>query len=337
MFQNDYLLILLILAPALFFLLRYAFIKRKRDLSRFVSVKNMGILSNVNLDAYKRKNLYIIIAVALMVIALARPQYGARTIMFTQRAADIIVAIDVSRSMLAEDVHPSRIEKAKEVMRDMLSAFRGERIGIIVFEGTAIWQAPMTFDMGAARLFLNGVHAGMMPIGGTRISKPIELAVGSVSAARDNSRILVIITDGEDHDSDLDSALAAAVEKNLRIYTIGIGSREGARIPLRDARGNITDYVRDHDGNIVISALDEETLIKISAATGAQYFRLDENSDITADLITVVKNMTRRNVDTPQEKNLEDRFQFFLFIAFVLLVLDMLVCVIFKQKKPEAK
>ncbi|MCL2389372.1 MAG: VWA domain-containing protein, partial [Elusimicrobia bacterium] len=204
----------------------------------------MNILSNVNLNAYKKKNLYIIIAVAFIIIALARPQYGTRTVMFTQTAADVIIALDVSRGMLAEDVYPNRIGASKEIMRNVLSAFRNERVGVIIFEGTAMWKVPMTFDSGAARLFLNNIQAGMMPIGGTRISRPIEIAAESIlPSARDNSRIMILISDGEDHDSGMDAAIEMAIERNLRIYTIGVGTPQGAQIPLRDAQGNIIDFI----------------------------------------------------------------------------------------------
>jgi Ca-activated chloride channel family protein len=331
MFANEYILFLLAGIPILWLAFRYFYKKRNKDLAMFISVKNLNILSNADMGAYKKKAFYLLVAVTLCIIALARPQYGTKTIMFTQKSADIIVAMDVSKSMLAEDIAPSRIEKAREVMFNMLSAFKGERVGIIAFEGTAFWQVPMTFDMSGARLFLSSVRPGMLPMGGTRISKPIELALKSVSNGKNDSKALIIITDGEDHDSGISEAVRLAREKNLKIYTIGIGSDAGAKIPLRDDRGRIIEYVSDENGNDVITKLNEESLIYIASETGAQYFRLDENSDITAELINVVKNMTKQEKDMSREKNLEDRFQFFLFIAFVLLLLEMFVPISVKR------
>ena len=318
--DKNYLLFLIALLPFAL-LLSYFLLKRKKDMGKLISKTNMPVLSNVNFTAYKVKNFMITAALIFLIIALARPQYGERETEIEKETSEIILAIDVSKSMLAEDIKPSRINKAKELLTSVIKENEGEKIGAIVFSGTAMWQCPMTYDSEALKMFLQNVGVGAIPVGGTRFNAPIDLAVKAVSGKKNSSKVLVLITDGEDYAEGTKQSLDNAKQAGLKIITVGIGTYQGAPIPERNEYGRTLNYVKDSGGKIVMSRLNSALLQSISKDTGGKYFEISGNSDISQAVINEIKGLDKNAQGKIRENTKQDRFQIFLAIALLFLLL----------------
>jgi len=235
MFTDKIYLSLLFLLPVLAFLF-YVFYKRRKDaLDILVSRVNFSVLSNVRLEAYAVKYFFLLAGIFFLILALARPQYGEKKQEVIRESSEIIMALDISKSMLAEDNKPNRLEKAKLMLLKVISENPGEKMGLIVFSGSAMWQCPMTYDLDALKMFLQGVETGQLPLGGTQISAAINLAARAVSGSAGSNKVLILISDGEDHDSKIKEAVNNAKKSDLRIISVGVGTPEGAPIPVRTA------------------------------------------------------------------------------------------------------
>src|SRR5438552_1670142 len=212
----------------------------------------------------------VVVAVICVIVALARPQWGFDWEETKQRGLDIVVAIDTSKSMLAEDIAPNRLARAKFAALDLMQQARSDRLGLVAFAGNAFLQCPLTIDDSAFRQSVEALDVNTIPQGGTAIGEAIETAMTAFKEG-DNYRTLVLITDGEDHDSAALDAAKKAADTGLKIFTIGIGSAEGELLRIRDGKGR-TDYVRDEQGNVVKSHLQEELLQDIAKASGGAYY-----------------------------------------------------------------
>ncbi len=269
---------------------------------------------------------------ALFVVALARPQFGASERRLTRRGIDLIIAIDVSNSMLATDVPPTRLARAKEQLRELVMNSRGHRIGIVAFAGAAFAQCPLTLDYGLALTILDAIEVGIVPLQGTSIGAAIDAAVdafergeggngGKKASARPGERVLLLLTDGEDHDKTaLEKAVERAARAGVRIYAIGIGSSEGAEITLPD--GTIK---KDAQGKVVTTRVDYETLERIAFRTNGVVIRGTATGDL--DLIEARKHFDalEQTVQRSTTKIVyEERFVWVLALALLLLVWEML-------------
>ena len=257
--------------------------------------------------------------------ALIRPQIGTRLEEVKREGKDVIVAIDVSKSMLAEDISPSRLEKAKHEVSKLIEKLRGDRIGIIVFAGEAFVQCPLTLDYGAAKLILSAVNPDLIPIPGTNISQALVKAIETFDQRERKYKVLVLITDGEDHIGEIDKYSEAAAKEGIVIYTVGIGSPQGVPIPEYDKQGVKIGYKKDSDGNTVISKLDEETLQKIAFTANGKYFNATPQESELDDLIAEITKGEKKELGSMQYTNFEDRFQYFLGICIILLLAEMLI------------
>ena len=218
------------------------------------------------------KSVLILLAVAFLILALARPQFGTRLETVRSEGQDVMVALDVSRSMLAEDVAPNRLERARlEIMR-ILQRLDGDRIGLVAFAGNAFVQSPLTVDYGAAALFLNAMDTGLIPIQGTNLGEALSVALDAFEEGTRDHRVLIVVTDGEDHEGEIEGALERALDEGVQIHTVGIGSLEGVPIPEFTASGERSGFIRDDDGAVVTTRLDESTLERVAQATGGRYF-----------------------------------------------------------------
>ncbi|MDR3071165.1 MAG: VWA domain-containing protein [Endomicrobium sp.] len=239
-------------------------------------------------------------------------------------SSEIIVALDVSRSMLAEDLKPSRLEKAKMMILRVIEENPGEKIGVIVFSGTAMWQCPMTYDLQAVKLFLKTVTTDVLSFGGTQISNAILLASRAVSNLNSSSgKAMLLISDGENHDSKIKEAVNAAKKVGLKIISVGIGTHEGSPIPLRDKTGSIRDYIRDRNGQVVISKVNSVLLKNAAEETGGKYFD-SSNKDISNTLIQAIRNLDKHANKVNETNNKTDRFQIFLFFSLIALFAELL-------------
>jgi Ca-activated chloride channel homolog len=254
-------------------------------------------------------------------LALARPQWGSRLETVRRRGVDIMAALDTSYSMNTEDVVPSRLAKAKSEIRMLLDRLRGDRFGLTCFAGTATVECPLTLDYGAAGLFLDAVTTEIIPDPGTSLAAAIRTATSGFIAQERKYKVLVLFTDGEDLQGQVDSAVEQAREAGVIIYAMGIGSGQGMPIPVRDEKGDIIEYRKDQSGQVVVSRLDEQSLAKIASLTGGRYFRASASGSEIDDLYKDVSSLEKKELESRLFQNYDDQFQYPLAIAVLLLVL----------------
>ena len=271
------------------------------------------------------KEVVLIFATMFIFISLSGPQWGKKLHPITRRGLDIIVAIDTSLSMNAEDIKPNRITGAKRELTNFIDALKGDRIGIIAFAGKPFLQCPLTLDYYAAKMFLDMINTDLIPYPGTAIADAIKLALRSFSTKEKKHKVLVVITDGEDHKGNVLEVAQEAKRQGVRIYTIGIGSSEGEPIPIYDEKGALKEYKKDKYGNTVMSKLDESTLQKVALLTGGKYFRFtDASSEINA-LYNDISRMEKKKLKSTLFTQYEDRFQYPLFFGIIILILEMFI------------
>jgi len=284
-----------------------------------------GLMATVSRKKQRWKIVLIIIVFSLLVFGLANPQIGTRLEEVKRSGIDIFIALDVSKSMLAEDIAPNRIDKAKHEIANFIDLLQGDRVGIIAFSGLAFVQCPLTLDYGAAKLFLNDIEVGAIPQPGTAISEAIKTAMRSFTARELKYKVLVLITDGEDHEEDPVESAKEAMKEGIIIYTIGIGSPQGAPIPEFDQYGRQTGYKKDRDGQTVTSKLDVLTLEKIAFETGGKFY-ISTTGEVELDkILDEVAGMEKKELASRQFTQFEDRFQIFLFLVLILLIIETLL------------
>ena len=253
------------------------------------------------------------------VIGLSRPQIGARLKEQEIKGAEIIIAIDVSNSMLAEDYSPNRLERAKLAVSRLVDKLRDDRIGLVIFAGTSFVQLPVTTDYVSAKMFLNSIDTGSIPIQGTALGDAITTCIRSFSAQSDKSRAIILITDGENHEDDPVAAAKQAAEMGIKVFTIGVGSPEGKPIPMNG------ELLKDKDGEIVVSRLDETVLQEISAEGNGAYVRAGNSEFGLNPIIDDLRKLEDEKYSSVVFEAYDEQFMYFLAIALVFFVLEMLV------------
>jgi len=264
-----------------------------------------------------------LLALVFAVLTVARPQFGSRLEQVKREGVEVIIALDVSNSMLAEDITPSRLERAKQAIAQLVDQLRDDRIGLILFAGDAYTQIPVTNDYLSAKMFLESAGPDAISKQGTAIGAAINLGIRSFSPESDKSRALIIITDGENHEDDAVEAARAAAGKGIVIHTIGIGSPDGSPIPLKAGGGS--DYLKDGDGNTVISKLDEKGLQEIASVTGGRYVRANNTSLGLNEIYNDIGRMKKSEADTVMYTEYNDQFLVPAAIMFILLAIDVLL------------
>ncbi len=304
---------------ALLFLLMQAWKKRAR--------KRMGdvqLIDQLSEDRSRSKPvLKIILTItgfAFIIVALANPQIGTRLEEVKREGVDIIIALDVSNSMKAEDIKPSRLERSKQAISRLIDKLENDRIGMIVFAGQAYVQLPITSDFAAAKLFLSSIETDIVPTQGTCIGCAIDLAGESFVGNDNKHKALVIITDGENHEEDAVEAAKKANEKGIVIHTIGMGSPDGAPIPVY--RNGYQDFLKDKEGNTVITKLEPLTLQRISAEGKGVFIQATNSDDGLSSILSQINKMEKKSFGTKQFTGYEDRFQYFLAAGLLLLLLE---------------
>ncbi len=281
-----------------------------------------SLILSVNINNIKWKTILVLLAVFLIIFSLMRPQWGFEWKEVTRSGLDIIIALDTSKSMLAEDVKPNRLERSKLAVKDLIKKLQGDRLGLIAFAGNAFLQCPLTADYSGFMLSLDDLDVHSIPKGGTSLSNAIRVALDSYEGSRKKYKILVIITDGEDHEGDAQLWAEKAKEKGIKIFTIGIGTREGEIIPVIDEAGGKT-YLKDKSGNVVKTRLDEATLQQLALSTGGSYVK-STNTEFGLDLLYEEKlsKMERREIKNKMVKQYNERFRIPLVIALLLLSIE---------------
>ncbi|TFH01651.1 MAG: VWA domain-containing protein [Calditrichales bacterium] len=271
------------------------------------------------------KYMLIILSYIFFVIALANPQIGKKLEEFTRRGVDIMVALDVSASMMAEDIQPNRLEKAKHEVGQLIDLLQGDRIGLIAFAGIAHVQCPLTLDYSAAKLFLSIMDTDLIPQPGTGIGEAIAKAIPAFNTEDRKYKVLILITDGEDHQSDPVEFSKEAEKEGIIIYTVGIGSPQGVPIPVYNRSGNKVGFKKDREGNIVTTKLDVMTLQKIAYQTGGKYYLASSGGAELDAIYDEIAAMEEKDLVSKRFSQYEDRFQVFLLLGLISIVIEILI------------
>ncbi len=323
-FANPEFLYLLLLIPVIAALFIINNIRRKKALRKFGdSALVKRLVPWVSGSRPVVKVILQLLALAALIIALARPQYGSRLQEIKKQGVEVVIALDVSNSMLSEDIRPDRLTRAKQAIERLVDRLEDDKIGLIVFAGDAYTQIPVTTDYVSAKMFLSTIGPEMVPRQGTAIGAAINLGIGSFTPGEGRSRALIIITDGENHEDDPVSAAGSAAGSGIVIHTIGIGSSEGVPVPVMN--NGKRDYLKDNEGNTVISRLDEKVLQNIAAATGGSYVRASNTSIGLEEIFAGIKRMDKDELESTMYTEYNDQFRIFIVLSLVLLIADFMV------------
>jgi Ca-activated chloride channel family protein len=278
------------------------------------------------------KALLILLVAFFAVLALARPQFGTKMELMRRKGLDVVVAVDVSLSMYAEDIKPSRMARSKQEIGKFVERLAGDRVALVAFAGEAFLQCPLTSDYGAFKIFLDVLGPDLIPTPGTDIAGAIETSMKAYDPKDRKYRVLVLMTDGEDHSGRAERMAEEAAKEGIAIYTVGIGLPSGVPIPLKDEQGNVS-YKKDRNGNIVTTKLDEVLLQKIALSTNGKYYHAEPGRFELEDVLREIQKMEKRELDSERLSQYEDRFQIPLGISLVLLVAEMLISDRRKRRK----
>lgn len=332
-FANQEYLFLLLIVPVLVVFFIWVRRSKKKLMARFGDLRLLEkLMFSYSPARQNLKIFFVVFACFLFLIALARPQIGTKLEEVKRRGLDIFVAVDVSLSMKAEDIKPSRLEKAKHEVARLIDLLEGDRIGLIVFAGEAFIQCPLTLDYGAAKMFLDIMDPSIMPVQGTAIGKAILRAVESFVQSERKHKVLILITDGEDTVEDPMKAAELAEKEGVVIYTVGIGSPQGVPIPLYDGSGRRTGFKKDLEGNVVTTKLDSLTLEKIALQTSGKYYNATPSEMELNKIYESIGNMEKKELSSRVFSQYEDRFQYFLGLGLIFLIFD-----IFYPERKRAK
>ena len=319
-FAHSQYLLLLLLIPFFFLGMALWMGARRRRLRKLgdEALVNELMPSWSRSKRWVRAVLYSL-AFFFFVIGLSRPQIGAKLKEYKVKGAEIMVVLDVSNSMLAQDYSPNRLERAKLAISRITDRLQGDRIGLIIFAGSSFVQLPITSDYVSAKMFLSNISTESIPIQGTAIGDAINTAVKSFSAQSENSRAIIVITDGENHEDDAVAAATQAAEAGVKVYTIGVGSVEGQPIPMDGG------LLKDKEGNIVVTKLDEDTLKEIAQAGGGAYVHAGNDEFGLTPIVNDIKKMQEEEYSSVVFEEYDEQFMYFLAIALALFVLEMLI------------
>jgi len=297
--------------------------RRRRLLERLGDRMLLDRLS-LSLSVEKRimKGLLVTVASAFLVLALARPQWGMKTETVNRRGVDVMIAVDTSLSMLSEDMKPNRLAQAQSAIMGLFDLLQGDRVGLVAFAGTAYVACPLTLDYSAAAMFVDILGTDLLPVQGTNLAAAIRAATAAFPEEEGRHKVIVLITDGEDHEGEVDAAVNEAIDHGIVIHTVGVGATGGVPIPIRNARGDVTGYKEDREHRKVTSRLGEGDLEAVALATGGKYFRSTPDG---VELQRVYEEISRMDQKTMSGRMLsvyEERYQIPLLAALILLALE---------------
>jgi Ca-activated chloride channel family protein len=323
-FANPDFLYLLLLLPVMVLLYLINEIRKRRTRKRLGDARLVSSLMPELSDSRSVvKFILLLFAVLTGVIMLSRPQFGSKIEDVKKQGVEVIIALDVSNSMLSEDIQPDRLTRAKQAISRMVDNLDNDKIGLIVFAGDAYTQIPVTTDYVSAKMFLSTISPEMVPKQGTAIGAAITLGIRSFSPREGKSKAMIIITDGENHEDDPVAAAEEASKAGIVIHTIGIGTTEGVPVPV-NINGR-KEYLKDAQGNTVISKLDEDILKKIAMSANGNYVRAS-NTNIGLDQIfSDIKKMKKEDLESTQYTEYNDQFQIFAALALFLLIVEFIV------------
>lgn len=324
-FGNPEYLYLLIIIPALIILFFVSEYYKKQALKKFGDINILEeLMPLVSKSKPLIKLILVLSAIFTIVFALSDPQFGSKLEKVKKKGSEIIIALDVSNSMLSEDIQPNRLERAKQAISKLTERLENDRLGIIVFAGDSYIQVPMTTDYAAVKVFISSINTNIVSKQGTAIGSAINLAVNSFTPETEMDKALIIITDGENHEDDAVAAAELASEKGITIHTIGMGSVDGAPIPIRKENGQ-TIFQKDNEGNVVVSKLDQAALQQIASAANGIFIRANNTQIGLNKLFEQINKMEKQEIETKVFTEFEHRFQYLLGLALIFLVIDFII------------
>ncbi len=316
----SWLFLLVILISILFIFDRAWKIKTQK---LFFSKSNLERLSpNISIIKPIIKTLFIAIGISMFTIAMINPKIGTKIETFQRLGVDIVFAVDVSKSMLAEDIAPSRIEKSKQLVGQVINNLGGDRIGIVAYAGKAFPQLPLTTDYSSAKMFLQNLNTDMLSSQGTAIDEAIRLSSTYFDQDQSTERLLFIVSDGEDHNDFSYEMADLAAKNNITIYSIGVGTEKGSPIPIKK-NGIVMSYKKDINGEVVITKLNKNYLENISDKTKGKYIDGSVTENVINEVIEILENTEKKEFDIQKFSEFKDQFQWFILIGFVLIVIDI--------------
>ena len=320
-FAAPQFLIVLAVIPLLAVFARWFSTRRAAAVSR---IGDPALVERLSTAASRRMRLVRFVlwsgGIALLIVALARPQWGSDIEIVERRGVQVMVVLDVSRSMLSQDVNPTRLDRAKLEISDLISRLRGDTVGIVLFSGASFVQFPLTADYDTARTYLNSASPNAITRQGTVIDEAIEIAMGSFNDHRVSQKVIVIMTDGENHEGDPFAAAQQAAAAGAVVYTVGFGSSEGWPVAVYDEQGDVIGHRQDAEGRPIVSRLDEGALQRIAEAGGGRYFRAADPGS-TVDLLDELGSFQGESFQSELNERRVERFQLFLLAGALSLLL----------------
>lgn len=322
-FAHPELLYLLIVIPLLIVFYVVMVKRKKQAIAVFGNPELLKPL--MPLLSFKRgswKFVMWMLALFFVIVGVAGPQFGSKLQQVKKKGVELMIALDVSNSMMAQDIKPSRLEKAKMAIARMVEKLSNDKIGLIVFAGDAYVQLPITTDYSSARLFLSGINSDIVPVQGTAIGSAIDLAARSFTPETETSKAIIVITDGENHQDDAVEAAKKAHDKGIVIHTIGMGLEQGAPIP---EKGHPGQFMKDGNGNVVISKLDEETLRQIAKAGEGLYVRASNTEVGLTQLFDEVNRMDKTLLEEKVYSDYAEKYQYFLLVGLFFVFVEFMI------------
>ena len=332
-FATPEYLYLLLLIPLAIVIYQYACYRRKRNIKRYGDPELTARL----IPSYSTTRSSVLfwislVALALMIVALARPRYGKGKTTVTTRGVEMVVALDISNSMLADDIKPNRLEKAKRLIKRLAEQLKGNKVALVVFAGDAYVQLPITDDYISIEMFLESISTNLVSRQGTDIGAAINLASRCFTPNDKIGKAIVLITDGENHEGGAEEAAKAAAESGKKVFILGIGTTKGGRIPLSD--GN---FLRDREGQVVVTKLNEEMAMKIAEAGNGMYLNVDNTNEAQKILSDQLDKMTKDETTTEMYTGYNELYLYPATMAFILLLLDLAIVAYLDNKNRKRK
>ena len=330
-FADPIYLYLLALIPVLVLIRFMTYRNQKKRLRKFGDPKLLrGLMPDVSRFRPVVKFWILLGALALLIVMLARPQFGTKINNEQRVGIETIIAMDISNSMLAEDIAPSRLDRCKMMVENLVDHFTNDKIGLIVFAGDAFVQLPITSDYVSAKMFLSSIDPSMMATQGTDIARAIDMATHSFTQEEGIGKAIIVITDGEDHEGGALESAKAAKDAGMRVYVLGVGSTKGSPIPIPGTG----DYMKDNTGNTVMSALNEDMCRQVAQAGGGAYIHVENNSAAQDQLDNELDKLSKKETTSTVYSEFDEQFQAVGIIALLLLILE--IC-IFDRRNPLLK
>lgn len=321
-FEEPSYLYLLLLIPLLAVGYLLANIRKKRAIRQFGDPQLMAtLMPDVSSFRPHVKMVLLLFAVGLMSVLLARPQFGSKLETVKRKGVEVIIALDISNSMLAQDVQPSRLVKAKRLIAQLVDKMENDKVGMIVFAGDAFTQLPITSDYISAKMFLDAINPGLITKQGTAIGAALDLANKSFTPQEGVGRAVILITDGENHEGGANEAAEAAAKKGIQVNVLGVGSPDGAPIPIEGSN----DYRRDREGNVIVTRLNEAMCQQVAKAGNGIYVRVDNSNAAQKAITQEIDKMAKADVETQVYTDFNEQFQAVAWCVLLILLIEMLI------------